>query len=116
MESSGVGLEIYHGSAPTSDYLGFGESVVSSHDQSSGEIWDMDNHTVRRYNPAPDPVSPGPTNHQPPTTNHPARPAVTRPPAPLPQDGSLPPPPRCPPRHHLAITRYNRYAITGYVP
>jgi len=30
------------------------------HDQSSEEIWDMDSHTVKRYNPGPDPVSPGP--------------------------------------------------------
>lgn len=44
----------------TSDFLGFGEPAVSSHDQSSEEIWDMDAHTVRRYNPVPDPVSPGP--------------------------------------------------------
>jgi len=43
----------------TGDYLAaFGET--QPHDQSSEEIWDMDSHTVRRYNPGPDPVSPGP--------------------------------------------------------
>ena len=31
-----------------------------AHDQSSEEIWDLDSHTVRRYNPGPDPASPGP--------------------------------------------------------
>ena len=40
------------------DYLSFSES--HPHDQSSEEIWDLDSHTVRRYNPGPDPVSPGP--------------------------------------------------------
>ena len=50
----------YSGPGPAGDFLGFGEPGVSTHDQSSEEIWDMDAHTVRRYNPVPDPVSPGP--------------------------------------------------------
>ena len=41
------------------DYLA-AFSETQPHDQSSEEIWDMDSHTVRRYNPGPDPVSPGP--------------------------------------------------------
>ena len=40
------------------EYLSFGDAPT--HDQSSEEIWDLDSHTVRRYNPVPDPVSPGP--------------------------------------------------------
>ena len=50
----------YSGPGAAGDFLGFGEPSVSTHDQSSEEIWDMDAHTVRRYNPVPDPVSPGP--------------------------------------------------------
>ena len=46
----------YHGSQ---EFLPFPEPA-GPHDQSSEEIWDMDSHTVRRYNPVPDPVSPGP--------------------------------------------------------
>ena len=43
------------------DYLQFSDAAVTHpHDQSSEEIWDLDSHTVRRYNPGPDPVSPGP--------------------------------------------------------
>jgi hypothetical protein len=43
------------------DYLsGFGEAIPSLHDQSGEDIWDMDSNTVRRYNPVPDTVSPGP--------------------------------------------------------
>lgn len=46
------------------DFISFGETQsgqqTSGHDQSSEEIWDLDSHTVRRYNPGPDPVSPGP--------------------------------------------------------
>jgi len=46
---------------PGSDFgFGSGEGGTGLHDQSSEEIWDMDSHTVRRYNPVPDPVSPGP--------------------------------------------------------
>jgi len=41
------------------EYLSFGDAAPT-HDQSSEEIWDLDSHTVRRYNPVPDPVSPGP--------------------------------------------------------
>ena len=49
------------GTGTTADYLNFSEAPGHSHDQSSEEIWDMDSHcTVRRYNPGPDPVSPGP--------------------------------------------------------
>jgi Zinc-finger double-stranded RNA-binding len=42
---------------------GSGTDLAGGPDQSSGEdIWDLDSHTVRRYNPPPlpDPVSPGP--------------------------------------------------------
>ena len=39
---------------------GGGELPAPTHDQSGEEIWDMDSNTVRRYNPGPDPVSPGP--------------------------------------------------------
>lgn len=46
-------------SAGSADYLA-AFSETQPHDQSSEEIWDMDSHTVRRYNPGPDPVSPGP--------------------------------------------------------
>ena len=54
--------------APFSDGLAYQGShgyletfnTEPSHDQSSKEIWDMDSHTVKRYNPGPDPVSPGP--------------------------------------------------------
>ena len=50
--------QVYSGPAGT-DYLNFSEP--HNHDQSSEEIWDLDSHcTVRRYNPGPDPVSPGP--------------------------------------------------------
>ena len=43
------------------DYLsGFGEAIPPLHDQSGEDIWDLDSHTVRRYNPVPDTVSPGP--------------------------------------------------------
>ena len=54
--------QVYSGGAGgTADYLNFSEAPSHSHDQSSEEIWDMDSHcTVRRYNPGPDPVSPGP--------------------------------------------------------
>ena len=48
----------YTASAGGADFLDL--QTLSSHDQSSEEIWDMDAHTVRRYNPVPDPVSPGP--------------------------------------------------------
>ena len=52
--------QVYAGGAGgPADYLNFSEG--HNHDQSSEEIWDMDSHcTVRRYNPGPDPVSPGP--------------------------------------------------------
>jgi len=40
--------------------FGSNDGSGSMHDQSSEEIWDMDSHTVRRYNPVPDQVSPGP--------------------------------------------------------
>ena len=46
-------------SAGSGDYLA-AFSETHPHDQSSEEIWDLDSHTVRRYNPGPDPVSPGP--------------------------------------------------------
>ena len=44
------------------DFISFnsGSGETPVHDQSSEEIWDLDSHTVRRYNPGPDPVSPGP--------------------------------------------------------
>ena len=58
---SGMEAPPYNAPGSSSDFLGFGEGAVSTHDQSSeGDIWDMDSHTVRRYNPVPDPVSPGP--------------------------------------------------------
>ena len=47
------------GGTGSADYLA-AFSETQPHDQSSEEIWDMDSHTVRRYNPGPDPVSPGP--------------------------------------------------------
>jgi len=67
---------MYHNS---NDYLGFGGGCSTTggggsgggvgigpagdnpvHDQSGEDIWDMDSNTVRRYNPVPDTVSPGP--------------------------------------------------------
>ena len=44
----------------TNDYLGGFAAEIPPHDQSGEEIWDLDSNTVRRYNPVPDPVSPGP--------------------------------------------------------
>ena len=37
-----------------------GSDLQQQHDQSGEDIWDMDANTVRRYNPVPDTVSPGP--------------------------------------------------------
>ena len=47
-----------HSGSGQADYLSFSES--HPHDQSSEEIWDLDSQSIRRYNPGPDPVSPGP--------------------------------------------------------
>ena len=42
------------------DYLSAFGDTIPLHDQSGEDIWDLDSNTVRRYNPVPDTVSPGP--------------------------------------------------------
>ena len=42
------------------DYLNVSAGDGMPYDQTGEDIWDMDSNTVRRYNPGPDPVSPGP--------------------------------------------------------
>ena len=44
----------------SNDYLAGYAGDIPPHDQSGEDIWDMDANTVRRYNPVPDTVSPGP--------------------------------------------------------
>lgn len=65
----GSGLVVYHSggqSGSDSGYVfssggGAAAEQLPVPDQSGEDIWDLDSHTVRRYNPpVPDPVSPGP--------------------------------------------------------
>ena len=61
-----AGHGVYSGQAGAEQYVSFtaGAGQGAGHDQSSEDIWDLDSHcTVSsrgRYNPGPDPVSPGP--------------------------------------------------------
>jgi hypothetical protein len=59
-DSVNSGGLLYQNSGGSDGYGGFSGGDVP--DQSGEDIWDLDSHTVRRYNPPPlpDPVSPGP--------------------------------------------------------